>query len=454
MRLSRSWICLFVLTFLLSCSKEQDERENVVLEKPLLVSSSIADLAENIVSGSQVIILTFDQNITAPKVDDIRLNGRELKEVRAAFKEIRIQVELERATKYVLHIPANTVKGPTGMGANEITITFSTRGASDQIISTQLVTKNPISPARKVYDFLRENYGNKVVSATMSNVNWNIYEAEWVYKHTGKYPAMACFDFVHHYFSPANWIDYSDTKVVENWWAERGLVGATWHWNVPKTTGSKDRAFYVSETDFDIKRALIPGTYEHGVIIEDLDKIAEYLLLLKSKNIPVIWRPLHEAAGKWFWWGAKDAQSYRELWILMFDIFQEKGLNNLIWVWTSESKDDAWYPGDAYVDVISCDIYNKNIPTDIVSVYNQLSDTYPAKIIALSEFGNVASLASQWNGGAKWSWVMPWYDYDRTMDPSAAAFGEVTHQHADISYWKGMLENDYVLSREDMPDLK
>src|SRR5690606_39843532 len=62
----------------------------------------------------------------------------------------------------------------------------------------------------------------------------------------------------------------------------RGLVGATWHWNVPKTTGSKDRAFYVSETDFDIKRALIPGTYEHGVITEDLDQIAEYLLLLKS----------------------------------------------------------------------------------------------------------------------------------------------------------------------------
>ena len=41
---------------------------------------------------------------------------------------------------------------------------------------------------------------------------------------------------------------------------------------------------------------------ENAIIKADLDKVANYLLLLQQANIPVIWRPLHEAAGTWFWW--------------------------------------------------------------------------------------------------------------------------------------------------------
>ncbi len=32
-------------------------------------------------------------------------------------------------------------------------------------------------------------------------------------------------------------------------------------------------------------------------MIVDIDKLSGYLKLLKMKNIPVLWRPLHEAAG-------------------------------------------------------------------------------------------------------------------------------------------------------------
>jgi len=94
----------------------------------------------------------------------------------------------------------------------------------------------------------------------------------------------------------------------------------------------------ISETDFDITKALQEGTRENEIIKADLEELAGYLLLLKQKNIPVIWRPLHEAAGKWFWWG-KDAASYKRLWKLVYETFKQKGLNNLIWVWTSETND-------------------------------------------------------------------------------------------------------------------
>ena len=90
--------------------------------------------------------------------------------------------------------------------------------------------------------------------------------------------------------------------------------------------------------------------------------MAGYLKLLHDANIPVIWRPLHEAAGGWFWWG-KNADSFKKLWIQMFDYFKAQGLNNLIWVWTSETGDADWYPGDAYVDIIGRDLYGTMLPT-------------------------------------------------------------------------------------------
>ena len=42
-------------------------------------------------------------------------------------------------------------------------------------------------------------------------------------------------------------------------------------------------------------------------MIKDIDLVGSYLKTLKDKGIPVIWRPLHEAGGRWFWWGMDAA---------------------------------------------------------------------------------------------------------------------------------------------------
>ncbi|MDR2086893.1 MAG: glycoside hydrolase family 26 protein, partial [Dysgonamonadaceae bacterium] len=313
---------------------------------------------------------------------------------------------------------------------------------------------NPSPEAVKLYHFLKENYGKKIISGAVANVNWNTNEAGWVYKHTGKYPALNAFDYIHLYASPANWIDYGNTQIVEDWWNNNGIVAAMWHWNVPVNQGSNNYEFYTGKTSFDISQAVREGTYENSVIKADLEKIANYLLLLKQKNIPVVWRPLHEAAGGWFWWGAKGAQPCKELWIIMFDFFREKGLNNLIWVWTAEPGDDAWYPGDEYVDIIGRDMYNKPEANGMANEYQTLKNRFPNKIIALSECGNVAGIPAQWNAEATWSWFMPWYDYDRTKDLSGETFNSEAHQHASIAFWKNAFADDRVISRDEMPSLK
>lgn len=119
---------------------------------------------------------------------------------------------------------------------------------------------------------------------------------------------------------------------------------------------NKDYAFYKADTEFDAANATVEGTWENKVFTEDLKNAAAYLKLLRDADIPVLWRPFHEAAGGWFWWG-KDAASFKSLWIAMFNYFKTEGLDNLIWVWTTEGNDSDWYPGDQYVDIVGRDIY-------------------------------------------------------------------------------------------------
>jgi mannan endo-1,4-beta-mannosidase len=448
---------LFLLTYisqflLFGCANSEPLSENTTA--PLLLTSSIINGAQDVSYGLQAISLTFDQNIILADKDAVLLNGEKLANVEAAFKELKINVQLLQSTEYVLQILNTAVKGPTGIFGEATSISFKTISELRQNIKTDLVATNPSTQAEKVYSFLRENFGKKSISATMANVSWNINEAEWIYKHTGKYPALNGFDLIHLYASPATWINYNDTKLIEDWWNANGLVTLMWHWNVPAIEGSSNHHFYTKDTQFDISKAVIDETYEHKIVKADLEKAAKVLLLLKEKNIPVLWRPLHEAAGKWFWWGANDANSYKKLWIMMFNYFKSKELNNLIWVWTSETNDDDWYPGDDYVDIIGCDLYNRPTSSSVLTTYNYIKTKYPDKIITLSEFGTLTDFKPQWDSGVTWSWIMPWYDYDRTVDIQSNSFNEKSHIHANIDYWNELLTNENILTRDQMPNLK
>lgn len=207
---------------------------------------------------------------------------------------------------------------------------------------------------------------------------------------------------------------------------------------------NKDYAFYKADTEFDAANATVEGTWENKVFTEDLKNTAAYLKLLRDADIPVLWRPFHEAAGGWFWWG-KDAASFKSLWIAMFNYFKTEGLDNLIWVWTTEGNDSDWYPGDQYVDIVGRDIYNKET-ADCVSEYTSIAGNYGNKIVSLSECGTVGLISEQWASGARWSWFMPWYD-GTNEDGSPAV-------HADEAWWKDAMSQEFVVSREELPSME
>ena len=207
---------------------------------------------------------------------------------------------------------------------------------------------------------------------------------------------------------------------------------------------NKDYAFYKADTEFDATNATVEGTWENKVFTEDLKNAAAYLKLMRDAVIPVLWNPFHEAAGGWFWWG-KDAASFKSLWIAMFNYFKTEGLDNLIWVWTTEGNDADWYPGDQYVDIVGRDVYNKET-ADCVSEYTSIAENYGNKIVSLSECGTVGLISEQWASGARWSWFMPWYD-GTNEDGSPVV-------HADEAWWKDAMSQEFVVSREELPSME
>lgn len=349
--MNKVYICfLFIATLFttISCSTEV-EHEIAQVASPTLVSTTPVTGTSGIQSGNVTISLTYDKNVFfASKNKDLLSISNDGSIVSAdvigSSPTLVVVVNCpSRNTTYTFSVPEGLVTGPNSMPAPAVEISFTTQGLDNTPVNTLT------AEAQRVYDFLQETYEQKTISGMMANVAWNVEESEQVYQWTGKYPALNCFDYIHLQSSAeGSWIDYGDITPVSQWWNNGGLVAAMWHWNVPTSNGSGNLTTYKDQTSFDIDNAFTEGTWEYQTVNADLEKIAGYLKLLKDANIPVIWRPLHEAAGGWFWWG-KNADSFKRLWIQMFDYFKAQGLDNLIWVWTTETGDADWYPGDEYV---------------------------------------------------------------------------------------------------------
>ncbi len=136
------------------------------------------------------------------------------------------------------------LKGLEDFGAFEIynindinNISFSIYHESE-VGDVNLADPSATDKTKRLYKYLQLNYGSKTISSVIADVNWNTKEADRIYKATGKYPAMNCYDFIHIYVPKQGsngWINYNDITPVTNWADQGGLVSLMWHFNVPKT---------------------------------------------------------------------------------------------------------------------------------------------------------------------------------------------------------------------------
>ncbi|TVR50048.1 MAG: mannan endo-1,4-beta-mannosidase [Puniceicoccaceae bacterium] len=294
----------------------------------------------------------------------------------------------------------------------------------------ELVNPRASEAARNLQAYLVDLFGRKMLAGQQS-----LRDVQWIYEVTGKMPALGAFDFM----------DYSPSRVErgtnpegglensENWIAwERehgGIVTLMWHWNAPAGLYYPDpptpqqiwwRGFYTMATTFDLAEALADPEGEHyQLLLRDMDAIAEELKKFRDAGIPVLWRPLHEAAGAWFWWGAAGKDAFIELWRLMFDRYtHHHDLNHLIWVYTHEIGHADWYPGDDYVDIVGVDIYTEH-GSSMSSQWDEMMTLFGGrKLVALAETGTLPVPDLVRTFGTWWSWFCPWSgEFTRGQDP-------------------------------------
>jgi hypothetical protein len=291
----------------------------------------------------------------------------------------------------------------------------------------------PVSPnaspeARALLNYLYAMYGKKTLSGQMW-APWGNDEIRIVREITGKFPAIRGQDYIHERANPR------ENELAIEWWKAGGIPTIMWHWGAP----TRGEGYEQSKMTIDIDRCFQPGTEEHTALWKDLNRIADHLAVLRDAKVPVLWRPLHEFDGGWFWYGKGGGERFVRLWRTLFDHFaRERKLNNLIWVLchSGEPKSD-WNPGKAYYDLAGPDSYGRGIQEALFNKAKAIhGNTTP---IVYHECGTIPDPEESFRRNVTWSWWMLWHTSHLTNHDRDALIRAYNH--------------DLVLTRDELPPI-
>ena len=278
---------------------------------------------------------------------------------------------------------------------------------SKEVDPTKPVSENAQTNEKtmEVWNYLRSVYGKQVITCQQMMGN-ECYEDLVFYNATNDLTAMKGYDFI---FCTGSY--HSDDMIDEaiEWSKESGgLCAFTWHWNVPKDIDNPEGgyAFYTSEiTNFSQVNAVTPGTKEYETVIHDIDLIATKIQRMESEGVTILFRPLHEASGAWFWWGLQGRDSatnevFQKLWYMIYDRLENyHKLTNIIWVWNGQNPHTAIHPNafdiegiDRYYD--QEDISAEALSTYYEKCYGELAgyDKYCAELAGMESTGKMMAL--------------------------------------------------------------
>ena len=278
---------------------------------------------------------------------------------------------------------------------------------SREVDPTKPVSENAQTNEKtmEVWNYLRSVYGKQAITCQQMMGN-ECYEDLVFYNATNDLTAMKGYDFI---FCTGSY--HSDDMIDEaiEWSKESGgLCAFTWHWNVPKDIDNPEGgyAFYTNEiTNFSQVNAVTPGTKEYETVIHDIDLIATKIQRMESEGVTILFRPLHEASGAWFWWGPQGRDSatnevFQKLWYMIYDRLENyHKLTNIIWVWNGQNPHTAIHPNafdiegiDRYYD--QEDISAEALSTYYEKCYGELAgyDKYCAELAGMESTGKMMAL--------------------------------------------------------------
>lgn len=327
-------------------------------------------------------------------------------------------------------------------------------------VEPTLVNPNADENTKRLYKFLCDIYGKYSLAGQYADEGRASSEYEKITAKTGKTFAVLGLDMGN--YSLGSKAHDAESKTVEyayDWYKNAGgIVQLCWHWTSPEdyAVNAGDQpwysSFYKEGSKLDLDK-IMNGEDDaaYQLLMDDIDNMANELARLRDAGVPVLWRPLHEASGGWFWWGNCEPESYKKLWNVMYDkMTNEHNLTNLIWVWNGQ--DPAWYPGDETVDINGWDIYAGNhVDSSQSGRFDDMATNYgtKTKLIALTENGCVMDPDKVFNDNARWLFWGTW------SDPFTMKLGVVINdEYTTVELLTKAYNHERVLTLDELPDLQ
>ncbi|MEK3699064.1 glycosyl hydrolase [Paenibacillus sp. FSL R10-2199] len=475
------------------------ESENAQLTSDLQVTTQIYGQPKPGYTGSGFVWMqnsgTITFNVTVPETGMYTISTRYMQELSA---DGRLQsLNVNGVTKGSYMLPYTTTWSDfdfgyhkLNQGSNTIQLKAGWGFAYFDSFSVDVADLDPLDvqpvlsdaqatpETQLLMNYLTEVYGNHMISGQQEiygggNDGNSELEFDWIHNLTGKYPAIRGFDLMN--YNPLyGWEDGTTARMID-WVNNRGGIATnSWHLTVPRDFTAyqlgefvdwKEATYKPTETNFNTANAVIPGTKEYQYVQLAIADLAEQLQILQDNNVPVIFRPYHEAEGNgglngqgaWFWWASAGAEVYKQLWDQLYtELTETYDLHNLIWTYNSYvySTSPAWYPGDDQVDIVGYDKYNtvynrydglSGVPNEdaITSIFYQLVDlTGGTKMVAMTENDTVPSVQNLTEEKSGWLYFLPWYG-EHLM---SSAF----NYPATLTT---LYQSNYVITLDELPDL-
>ncbi len=336
----------------------------------------------------------------------------------------------------------------------------------DMYLSVTDTLCNPYAnlKTQNIYQYLKAVYGKRVLTGQCTDYGHNT-ETDAIFKQYGVYPAVRTFDFIFDSMSSCGGNPKAeDVDLAIQWSNDGGIVVYDWHWNAPY----KESSFYTDSTSFritdcktdidiatisldEIKALCDEGKIKMDTVklIEDIDNISSLMQRMEDADVTVLWRPLHEASGGWFWWGATGAEDYKWLWKLLYHRMTDyHQLDNLIWVWNAQSAE--WYVGDEYCDIAALDIYNPAhdytvSPTAFKDLYEV---TGGKKLISMSECATMPDPDLVVRDNAYWLWFAVW-NWDYIVKGGLPILSDA---YTEFYMMEKVYTSDIYITRDELPD--
>ncbi|MCC5022586.1 MAG: hypothetical protein J6386_07215 [Candidatus Synoicihabitans palmerolidicus] len=210
----------------------------------------------------------------------------------------------------------------------------------------------------------------------------------------GDHPAVHGSD-VHFLIDKDRHERFAHLRAARKAFADGAMVTLDYHW-----LGRYGGTHNWQEQDAKILHHVVTGDDATGDVTWFYARLDAVLKVINEDlGFPIVFRPLHEMNGDWFWWGSLaegGPETYAQAYRMLVDYIRERS-DLVLFCWSPDTAlATEYYPGDDYVDVIGVDGYGAGNPNIeyitvplMVGLLEQVTDfaAEHGKVAALTETG-------------------------------------------------------------------